>query len=72
MKNENIESLKDIKILDCTIRDGGYLNNWKFEKKIVREIYRASSDSSIDIFEIGFKSSEDFFNKKLAENVCLE
>ena len=24
---------KDIKILDCTLRDGGYYNNWNFEFK---------------------------------------
>jgi hypothetical protein len=24
------------KILDCTIRDGGHLNNWSFDKKMVR------------------------------------
>ncbi len=28
----NIEKLE---ILDCTIRDGGYMNNWSFSKEIV-------------------------------------
>jgi len=28
------------KILDCTIRFGGYLNNWNFDKKLVKDLYR--------------------------------
>jgi len=52
-----------VKILDCTIRDGGYLNNWKFEKKFVREIYRSLAKAGIDYFEIGYRSSEKFFNE---------
>jgi len=64
MDIDDLELLNNVKILDCTIRDGGYLNNWNFEKNIVREIYRASSDSSVDFFEIGFKSSEKFFKRE--------
>jgi len=56
--------MKNIKILDCTIRDGGYINNWEFEDKIVREAYRAVSDSGIDIFEIGFRSPPNTKNGK--------
>lgn len=62
MDTKKIES---IKILDCTIRDGGYLNNWKFDKKVVREVYRASSDAGVDIIEIGFKSGEKFFSRDI-------
>ncbi len=51
-------------ILDCTIRDGGYINNWKFEKKSVREIYRALSKSGIDYMEIGFRSNRKHFDSK--------
>ncbi len=52
-----------MKILDCTIRDGGYLNNWKFEDKVVREVYRSVSKSGVDIIEIGFKSNKNSFKK---------
>jgi len=55
---------KDVKILDCTIRDGGYLNNWHFEFKLVRELYRAHSKSGIDFFEVGFRSTEKYFDPK--------
>ena len=50
-----------MKILDCTIRDGGYLNNWKFEDKVVREVYRSVSKSGVDIIELGFKTNKESF-----------
>jgi hypothetical protein len=31
--------MKKIDLLDCTIRDGGYVNDWKFTDKTVRECY---------------------------------
>ena len=51
-----------VKILDCTIRDGGYINNWHFDKKIVREVYRALSKSGVDIVEIGFRGTKENFD----------
>lgn len=51
-----------IKILDCTIRDGGYINNWFFDKKLVREVYRAVSKSGVDFMEIGFRGTEKYFD----------
>ena len=43
-------------ILDCTIRDGGYLNNWDFDRKIVKELCRNLSRTGVDIIEIGFRN----------------
>lgn len=54
----------EVKILDCTIRDGGYINDWHFDKKLVREIYRALSKSGVDIVEIGFRGTKKYFDKK--------
>jgi len=45
----------NLEILDCTIRDGGYLNNWDFDKKIVKELYRNLSRAGVDYIEIGFR-----------------
>jgi Isopropylmalate/homocitrate/citramalate synthases len=50
--------MKDFKILDCTIRDGGYLTNWDFKKEMVRDVYEAVSKAGIDIFEIGYLSAD--------------
>ena len=53
-----------LKILDCTIRDGGYLNDWHFDLKLVRELYRAHSRSGVDFVEIGFRSTDKYFDPK--------
>jgi len=54
---------RDIAILDCTIRDGGYLNNWQFDRKLVREVYRSVSKAGVDIMEIGFKGTDKHFDR---------
>jgi 4-hydroxy 2-oxovalerate aldolase len=33
----------EIKVLDCSIRDGGLINRWQFSDEFVRETYRALS-----------------------------
>lgn len=45
-----------VKILDCTIRDGGYINDWKFTDEQVRECYKSCSLSNVDYMEIGFRN----------------
>jgi len=43
-----------IKILDCTLRDGGYVNNWKFSQSQISKIIKALDKSNIDIIELGY------------------
>ena len=54
----------NIKVLDCTLRDGGYMNNWHFDKKMAREVYRALSKAGVDVVEIGFRGTEQFFSRE--------
>jgi 4-hydroxy 2-oxovalerate aldolase len=54
---------KDIKVVDCTIRDGGLMNNWKFSDDFVRSVYNACVEGGIDYMEIGYKTSEKYFSK---------
>lgn len=44
-----------IKILDCTLRDGGYYNNWDFDQKTVDQYLKSVSNSLVDVVEIGFR-----------------
>jgi len=53
-----------IKVLDCTIRDGGLMNKHDFELRFVREVYKALSEAGIDYMEIGYKNSKRLFNPK--------
>ncbi|MFC1584500.1 aldolase catalytic domain-containing protein [Fibrobacterota bacterium] len=54
---------KEIKVLDCTIRDGGLMNNWQFDDDFVRAVYQACVDAGIDYMEIGYRSSESAFSR---------
>jgi 4-hydroxy 2-oxovalerate aldolase len=44
----------NIKILDCTLRDGGYINNWSFKNEHIIKILKALKKSKIDIIECGY------------------
>lgn len=46
--------MSSIKLLDCTLRDGGYVNDWKFGHDNLTSIYERLVDSNIDVIEIGF------------------
>ena len=46
--------MRSIKILDCTLRDGGYVNNWKFGYKSIKRIISNLNRSNVDIIECGF------------------
>lgn len=52
-----------IKVLDCTIRDGGLINNHDFDIRFVREVYKALSASGVDYMEIGYKNSRKLFSQ---------
>lgn len=54
---------KEIKVLDCTIRDGGLMNNWHFSDEYVKAVYDACVASGIDYMEIGYKSSEKAYSR---------
>ena len=47
---------KITEVLDCTLRDGGYYNNWDFSLDLVREYLKSISKSGIKIIELGFRS----------------
>ena len=53
---------EEIKVLDCTIRDGGLINKHDFDHRLVREVYRAVSEAGVDYIEIGYKNSRKFFS----------
>lgn len=55
---------EEIKVLDCTIRDGGLMNNWHFSDDLVRAVYQACLEAGIDYMEIGYKSSESAFSRE--------
>ena len=53
-----------IKVIDCTVRDGGLMNKWQFEDQFVRNVYHALSEAGVDYMEIGYLSSESAFSRE--------
>lgn len=45
------------KIVDCTIRDGGLVNNWDFSVEFVQKLYAGLNEAGVDYMEIGYKNS---------------
>jgi len=53
----------ELRVLDCTIRDGGLMNNSRFSDEEVRAVYETCIASGIDYMEIGYKNSHEAFPK---------
>jgi 4-hydroxy 2-oxovalerate aldolase len=45
-----------LRILDCTLRDGGFYTNWTFELDFVRALVEALDDAGVAIIELGYRS----------------
>lgn len=52
----------EIKVVDCTIRDGGLANNSKFTIETVKAVYQACCASGIDYVELGYRNSKEMFS----------
>ena len=48
-----------MKILDCTLRDGGYYTNWDFDKNLVGDYLKLIKFLPIDIIEVGYRGHAD-------------
>lgn len=60
--------MNKIQILDCTLRDGGYINNWNFGEKVIRKILKKLSEAQIDIIECGFLSDTEYDSNRTVFN----
>ena len=49
----------NFKLLDCTLRDGGYYNNWNFSEKIIQKYLNAIKSTGINYVELGFRFNEE-------------
>ncbi len=52
---------ENVKVVDCTVRDGGLINKWQFSKEFVRSVFHALDLAGVDYMEIGYRASEKLF-----------
>ncbi len=46
--------MKEINLLDCTFRDGGYINDWKFGRDTIINVFERQVSSGVEFIEVGF------------------
>ena len=64
--------MEKISVLDCTLRDGGYVNQWEFGEKNIPKILNGLEYANIDIIECGFLTNRIEHNKNLTKVNTIE
>ncbi len=52
--------MSDIRVLDCTLRDGGYVNDWMFGNRHIHSVRQKLDTAGADIIELGFMRDEPY------------
>jgi len=52
----------EIKVVDCTVRDGGLMNAHAFSDDVVKAVYQACVEAGVDYMELGYKGSKRIFS----------
>ena len=60
--------MNDRKLLDCTLRDGGYINDWQWGFDNARDIIHSLVRAGVDIVEVGFLRNVEGYNPDIT--VC--
>ena len=64
--------MNKVHVLDCTLRDGGYCNEWRFGFDNARKITLGLVDANVDIIECGFITSKVQYNPDVTKFTTLE
>lgn len=59
---ESIDCWPQLKVLDCTIRDGGLMNNHRFSDEFVSKVHQALVAAGVDYMEVGYKADKKLFS----------
>lgn len=60
--------MSKIKVLDCTLRDGGYVNNWEFGRDHIHSVRQKLEQAGADIIELGFMRDEAYHADRAVYN----
>ncbi len=61
-KGELVSYRPDIKVFDCTLRDGGLVNNFFFSDEFVHDLYEMNIKAGVDYMEFGYKADKEMFD----------
>lgn len=65
-------NLFDVKLLDCSLRDGGYVNDWKWGYFAAKDIINSLIKSNVDIIEVGFLRNINTYNPDVTVSNRIE
>ena len=51
----------EIKVLDCSVRDGGLITDHMFEDDLVKTVFETCRDAGVDYMEFGYKADKKIF-----------
>jgi len=55
-------TVEGIKVVDATLRDGGLVNDFYFDDRFVKALYKANIDAGVDYMEFGYRASKKQFS----------
>jgi 4-hydroxy 2-oxovalerate aldolase len=58
--------MSNVKLLDCTLRDGGYYNSWDFDTSLIQDYLKAMDEISVEFVELGLRG----FNRDGYKGAC--
>lgn len=67
--------MKQLQLLDCTLRDGGYINDWEFGQDTLLNVFERLVSAKIDVIEIGFLDQRRSFDPNrsiMPDTSCVE
>lgn len=64
--------MNTIHVLDCTLRDGGYCNQWKFGFENTNKIVQSLVDANVDVIECGFLTDRVQYNSEITKFTSIE
>ena len=62
--------MAEINLLDCTLRDGGYINDWNFGYETIKSIINKLVASEVEYVEIGFLRNCEYDKNRSVFNNC--
>ena len=60
-----------LKVLDCTLRDGGYCNEWRFGNRNTKTIAASLVEANVDIVELGFLTNRVSYDPEVTKYTDL-
>ena len=64
--------MDSIKLLDCTLRDGGYVNHWRFGRQAISDILSKLVLANMDFIECGYLSQKKGDDPDVAQFATLD